>query len=230
MSEIGEPKPTTSVQGSTPSQPSQAQCLIPPKVMRLFEQAYGWEEDDWWEQEPFIEVRAAELAPSSNVEWLVVGEIANLDREQLHLRAHAGRIQRLATPQAIREILKPGYAKMAFGGPSYGKLDGNRDGDASIVHRLPCRDGDYYPLDEQNNPELETQLLALAQEKLKQISLGPKGISTQAFELKIDVLKTIQQMQALAQAKQDRLIDAFYYRREAALRAKSSPAASSGTR
>jgi hypothetical protein len=210
----GGPQPAAPVAAKSETGSPATASVIPLSVRRKIEYAYAWDEDDWWELQPFFEARILELKPDADSLYLKALEIAVCDRDLMHASAHAGRVQKLARGEAVREILKPGYSEMAFGGRSYGKLNSTTDPAALDVHAVSI-DGKSYPLSESNDPELETALEQAALAKLKRADLGDKGIKSKAFEMKLDTLHAIQRQQALNQARREQLLESYW--RESAL-------------
>ena len=193
---------------------------IPLQIRKKIEAAYAWQEDDWPEIETFFEARVAELKPDRDSLYLKALEIACCDKDLLHYNAHAGRLLRLARGQAVREILKPGYSEMAFGGRSYGKLDPMKGSDAYSVHHVMI-DGEINSLEDHNDPEIEAILEGAAVAKLKSMGLSDKGIATKAFELRLEPLQAIQRQMALTQARRDQLLASYI--RESAIAGELLP-------
>jgi hypothetical protein len=205
--------------------PVEAPSVIPLSVRKKIEFAYAWDEDDWWELQPFFEARILELKPDADSLFLKALEIAVCDRDLMHASAHAGRVQQLARGEAVCEILKPGYSQMAFGGRSYGKLNSTVDPAALDVHSVSI-DGKSYPLGETNDPEVEAELEQAARAKLKRLGLSDKAIKTKAFEMKLDTLHAIQRQQALNQARREQLLESYW--RESAIAGDVRPAKAAG--
>jgi hypothetical protein len=213
--------PTRAAAPLAPAGGPAAPGVIPLSVRKKIEHAYGWDEDDWWELQPFFEARILELQPDADSLYLKALEIAVCDRDLMHASAHAGRVQKLARGEAVREILKPGYSQMAFGGRGYGKLNSTVDPAALDVHTVWI-DGKVYPLGETNDPEVEAELEQAARAKLKRLGLSDKAILTQAFEMKLDTLHAIQRQQALHQARREQLLESYW--RERAISGDVRPA------
>jgi hypothetical protein len=183
---------------------------VPSAVLARITQAYDLEEAAWRTLAPFFESRIGELQPQRDSQYLKALEIAHCDRELLDHQGHADRVLTLAERQAVREILKPGYAQHAFGGPAYGRLDASKNSDVRDVHDYVV-DEVTYSLHNELDPEGEAELKAFALQKLKLLGLGHSGLKTKAMEMRGPELDSIHRRISLLQARRDLLVESYIY-------------------
>lgn len=187
-------------------EPSATQILpeicnrLPNNIEDLLRGTFDADDADWDTLQFYIAASIEELQPVETVEYLDAVNFAHLLRHRFELVAHQGRLQRLQLALAVRDVLRPGYAKAVLEGAHLRPRDQDKahplDNGVLINER-------FISLDEQGNSENEALLKARALEILRQQGAGPKAIETLAYRLALPELNDVAKQLALVEARLD---------------------------
>lgn len=173
---------------------------LPKDIEDLIRGTFDAHDTDWSTLQFYIAAALEEMQPVVIVEYLDTVNFAHLLRQRFELIAHQGRLQRLQRALAVRDVLRPGYAKAVLEGAHLRPRDQDKahplDNGVIINER-------FISLDEQGNGEDEALLEKRALEILQQQGSGPKALETLAYRLALPELNDVAKQLALVEARLD---------------------------